>query len=77
MTCRTAIKADRPEPPSARERLEKIDELSERFLDAVERKASPAELSLRALEIQGVACIGAAYERRRERGETIPEGAVA
>jgi hypothetical protein len=72
MNCRAATNTlARPQAPTARERLEKIDRLSEWPLDAIERKAAPAELSIRALEIQGIACIGAAYERRRERGETF------
>lgn len=69
MTCRVAIAVPtRPEPPTARQRLEKIDRLTDGLLDAIERQASPEELSVRAMEIQGQACIGAAYERRRARG---------
>lgn len=68
MTCRTAFKPVQ-QAPSARQRLEKIDKLSDDLLDAIKHGADEDELSVRALEIQGVACIGAAYERRRERGE--------
>lgn len=70
MTCRAALLVnDRPQPQTARERLEVIDRLSEDLLDAIEHGASRADLSIRVLDIQGHACIGAAYERRRERGE--------
>lgn len=69
MNCRTAITAARPRMPTARERLEHIHQLSDKLLSAIEEGATKVELCARALDIQGVACIGAAYERRRERGE--------
>lgn len=74
MTCRVAIL---PQPAtSARDRFGQINQLAVKLVDGLETDASNAELRRLAVDIQNQACIGAAYERRRERGETINEGAV-
>lgn len=68
MTCRAAFITTQ-QAPSARVRLEAINRLSGELFEAIKHGADGDELSVKALEIQGVACVGAAFERRRERGE--------
>lgn len=69
MTRRTRLLPATQPAPSSRERLEDIHTRSQELLDAIKHGESGDELQVRALEIQGVACVGAAFERRRERGE--------
>lgn len=74
MNCRAALLPDRPQMPTAAERFDSINARAVALYDRIETGSSVDDLKLRAKEIQNIAVIGAAYERRRERGEAINEG---
>lgn len=68
MTCRAAyLTSDRPQPMNGRQALERINELVDLALQREE--PSRAEMEVRLLEIQAIACLTAARERRREKDQ--------
>jgi hypothetical protein len=59
----------RTEHPTAMQTLDRLDGLLGHVLRRQDAGASKTEIVARVLEAQQIAILGAAYERRRERGE--------